>query len=242
MTTAAEIKRELRAQLESTKNGNTPRWAVFEELRLGAGFARGGISRTAIRGTITHLRRAKKEGRTTIGDIDVDQEIERLSASLHDPDLDRRESRIDVFALDCYSSGNYQRRAYEIKCSRSDLFAELRDPSKRAPWLELVTAFYIVIPKGLATVEEILELAPEVGVMYYTPMPDKPRISLCTCEDKPRAHWLHAHDCPYAGPAKAYEKASRGRRINTARRAMALGGTEPSWEFVASILRAAAAR
>lgn len=245
--TATEIKHALRHQLTRTRNGNTPRWAVFEELRLGTGFGRG-VARTTIKANLAHYRKLHREGEMTTGSVHplvVTEQIERFEAMLEDPELDRRQSRIDVFAMDCYESGNYERRAYEIKVSRGDLFSELRDPSKRAPWLELVTGFYFVIPKGLATTTEITELAPECGVMYYSRLPDKPKPrDLCTCPDlrqrKSSSAWVHLRECPYRDPAEAYEKAQRGRRINTARPAMKLDGTEPSWSLVASILRAAA--
>lgn len=241
--TAAEVKRELRAQLESKKNGTTPRWAVLEELRLGTGFAvdRGHMSRTAILKMLGRLRARRKNGDTMIGPVVIDDEIARYEELLRGDRLDRRESRIDMFAMDCYESGGYERRAYEIKVSRSDLFAELKDPSKRAPWLEIVTGFYYVFPKDLATAAEVAELAPECGVIYYQPAPGKMTaedvMEICECGNATEfSAWRHGHGCP----VREWEKRSRGRRFNTARKAMDLGGIEPSWSLVASILRAAA--
>ena len=60
---------------------------------------------------------------------------------------------IDAYAISCW--GDLERIAYEIKVSKSDFNLEMRNPSKRRPWLALSNRFYFVTPKGLLKPEEV---------------------------------------------------------------------------------------
>lgn len=56
------------------------------------------------------------------------------------------EQRIDAFALALWHSFRYERVAYEIKVSRSDLLRELANPWKCEAALALSNRFYLVVP------------------------------------------------------------------------------------------------
>lgn len=62
---------------------------------------------------------------------------------------------IDGFALNCYPSKNMQRIAYEVKISRGDFLAELKNPEKREPFMRYVNQFFFATPVGLVEPEEI---------------------------------------------------------------------------------------
>lgn len=65
---------------------------------------------------------------------------------------------IDVFAQRFWRHGpGFQRVAYEVKVSRSDLLAELRRPQKRSLALELSNRFYFATPPGLVRPGELPE-------------------------------------------------------------------------------------
>lgn len=66
---------------------------------------------------------------------------------------------IDLLAVDAWSSASVV--GYEVKISRSDLRSELLNPTKRAVAIALTTHFYIAVPKGLLTPEEIAWREPE---------------------------------------------------------------------------------
>lgn len=66
--------------------------------------------------------------------------------------------RIDVFAQRFWSGGvGPIRVAYEIKVSRADFLAEVRNPEKRTKAIELSNQFYFAAPKGLLRASEIPE-------------------------------------------------------------------------------------
>lgn len=57
-----------------------------------------------------------------------------------------RESYMDAFAMCCYPSKGLTRVAFEIKVSRSDWLAELRDPGKRKNAMRVSHQFWFVAP------------------------------------------------------------------------------------------------
>lgn len=57
--------------------------------------------------------------------------------------------RIDALACNLWRSGRYERIAYEVKVSRSDLLRELARPSKRAAALALAHRWVLATPVGL---------------------------------------------------------------------------------------------
>ena len=67
------------------------------------------------------------------------------------------ERRIDAWALDCYPSSGLKRIAFEVKVSRSDFLAEMRQPEKRLPAMEVSNEFYFVAPVGIIQREELPE-------------------------------------------------------------------------------------
>ncbi|KKL54342.1 hypothetical protein LCGC14_2266380 [marine sediment metagenome] len=64
---------------------------------------------------------------------------------------------IDGFALNCYPSKKYVKVAYEVKISRGDFLAELKNPDKREPFLRFSNQFFFVAPVGLINPEEVPE-------------------------------------------------------------------------------------
>jgi hypothetical protein len=72
------------------------------------------------------------------------------------------EKRIDFWAIEAIPSKRFRRVAYEIKVSRADFLAELRQPRKRARALLLSNEFYFITPPGLV---KDAELPPECGLV-----------------------------------------------------------------------------
>jgi hypothetical protein len=75
-------------------------------------------------------------------------------------------SRIDLFAIYCWSEHRFQRVACEVKTSRSDFLAEIRKSSKRQDALDLSHLFYFCAPKGLIQPHEIPD---EAGLIEVQP-------------------------------------------------------------------------
>lgn len=71
------------------------------------------------------------------------------------------EQRLDFWAMAALPSQRFRRVAYEIKISRADFLAELRQPLKRRRALLLSNEFYFVAPPGLI---QAGELPPECGL------------------------------------------------------------------------------
>lgn len=65
------------------------------------------------------------------------------------------EQRMDAWAMNCWPSKHFERIAFEVKVSRSDLLAELHHPEKKDSALELSNYFYFVTPVDLMKVSEI---------------------------------------------------------------------------------------
>lgn len=77
------------------------------------------------------------------------------------------EQRLDVWAIAYWpSTQGIKRVAYEVKVSRSDFLAELKNPLKRRRALLLSNEFYFAAPKGLIGVSE---LPPEAGLVEVDP-------------------------------------------------------------------------
>lgn len=69
---------------------------------------------------------------------------------------------VDGVAFNVWPSKGHIIIAFEIKVSRSDFRAELKDPSKRAAAVKMADEFYFVVPKGLV---EPGEVPHECGLM-----------------------------------------------------------------------------
>lgn len=69
---------------------------------------------------------------------------------------------MDAWAIHYWPSKQNRTIAYEIKVSRSDFRAEIRNPMKRRPALRLSREFYFAAPAGLIQPEEI---PPECGLV-----------------------------------------------------------------------------
>lgn len=64
--------------------------------------------------------------------------------------------RIDVLLVRAANViGDIERLAIEIKVSRSDFLADVRNPSKQAPWRELAHRHAYAVPDGLVTPDEV---------------------------------------------------------------------------------------
>lgn len=114
---------------------------------------------------------------------------------------------IDLLALNAWSKADVI--GYEVKVSRSDLRRELLRPHKRAGALARTTEFYLAVPAGLLTPEEIAYAEPEWE-------PEDFKREMCpgvTPFGRPRAHWL---DKPYGGRCHRgyrYDREHRGRYV-----------------------------
>jgi hypothetical protein len=67
------------------------------------------------------------------------------------------ERRIDAWAICYYPSRGLHRIAYEVKASRADWLAELRNPEKHQAALEISNLFYFVMPEGITKEDEVPE-------------------------------------------------------------------------------------
>jgi hypothetical protein len=223
---AFEIKGELRKWINRHHTGKgSPRWAIFEELRFGMGLGGRDVRSAARMLTGSGLSIAEKEALR-----------DRLVADQFDP-ADNPESRIDVFAIDCWAGhdGKHERRAYEVKVDRSDLLVELRNPTKRLPWLGIAHGFYIVAPEGITTAAEIEERAPECGLIIYGRRPERPDTAICSCNNRHTdVSWHHGFGCDFKEALRSYE---RWGSLTEVKAPIALDGGDPSWGLVASILR-----
>lgn len=73
------------------------------------------------------------------------------------------ERRLDAWAINCYPSKGLLRVAFEVKITRSDFLAELKQPEKRQQGMEVSNLFYFVTPKGLVRSRD--ELPTECGLI-----------------------------------------------------------------------------
>jgi hypothetical protein len=69
--------------------------------------------------------------------------------------------RADLFAFYPWESRKNRRIVVEVKVSRADFAAELKEPGKRACALAVSSEYYFAVPKGLVT---RADLPPEAGL------------------------------------------------------------------------------
>lgn len=67
------------------------------------------------------------------------------------------EQRFDAWALNCWPSKGFVSIAFEVKISRSDFLAELKNPKKRKQAMDFSCEFYFVTPLKLVKLDEIPE-------------------------------------------------------------------------------------
>lgn len=81
---------------------------------------------------------------------------------------------IDLLALDCWQPADVV--GYEVKVSRSDLRAELLEPAKRMEAVARCTRFYLAVPRGLLTDEELAFEEPDWSLSDFErePCPGTP--------------------------------------------------------------------
>lgn len=117
---------------------------------------------------------------------------------------------IDLLALNAWQKADVI--GYEVKISRSDLRRELLKPHKRSDALERTTEFYLAVPEGLLTPDEIAFEEPEWEEGDF----ERERCPGVAPFGKPRASWL---DPPYGGRchrAPFYDREhKRGVRVVT---------------------------
>jgi len=63
--------------------------------------------------------------------------------------------RLDAFALNCLPYHGMRRICYEIKMSRADFLAELKNPLKRRIGMRFSNEFYFVTPGGMLAAGEV---------------------------------------------------------------------------------------
>jgi hypothetical protein len=99
--------------------------------------------------------------------------------------------RLDAFALNCLPHHGMRRICYEIKMSRADFLAELKNPLKKRIGMRFSNEFYFVTPGGMlaagevptecglveighATFEEWKEIIKrQAGLFHYDPERDR---------------------------------------------------------------------
>jgi hypothetical protein len=103
---------------------------------------------------------------------------------------------IDLLALNAWRKADVI--GYEVKVSRSDLRRELLRPHKRAVALERTSEFYLAVPEGLLTKEEIAYEEPEWKAVDFDrqPCPGVPRFGAPPAH---RRHWDPDYK-PFGGP------------------------------------------
>lgn len=103
---------------------------------------------------------------------------------------------IDFLAFSAWASasgGRYARIGYEVKVSRSDLRSELLRPSKRAENVAWCNEFYLAVPKGLLTADEMAYEEPEWAPEDFQGAPC-PGFAGQRCEPRwRRQRWLKTH-------------------------------------------------
>ena len=134
------------------------------------------------------------------------------------------EKRLDGFAMHYWPSHGWERTAYEVKISRSDLLRELKDPKKRRPALAVSNFFYFVTTPGLAKVDEI---PPECGLIeVYPEYPVSGKVD--------PLEYLWGHE---AGSFNSYNHARKEPVLRHTVPAVHRDTWAPSWGFVASLVR-----
>ena len=67
--------------------------------------------------------------------------------------------RLDMIALDCYSSNGFRVDGFEIKVSTSDLRRELEDPEKHVAFFDVIDYYTLAAPAGV--VEPLMDIIPK---------------------------------------------------------------------------------
>jgi O-acetyl-ADP-ribose deacetylase (regulator of RNase III) len=75
---------------------------------------------------------------------------------------------IDAFAISLWPSSGFKRVVYEMKVSRADFVAELRNPAKRFQARVLAHEFWYVMPAGIFDVKDVPEMD-GCGVIEVSP-------------------------------------------------------------------------
>jgi hypothetical protein len=126
----SKLARHVRTALRNrhrTSMSKLPEWCYFEELAIGSAWR---------------------------GNRSLRKEVAARSDG-YEFDITEAGQRIDGFAIARYESAKARRIAYEIKVSRGDFLAEMKDPDKRVAALRVSNEFYFVAPKGLIQPQEI---------------------------------------------------------------------------------------
>lgn len=74
--------------------------------------------------------------------------------------------RFDLIAIMGWQSRGHEAMGFEVKVSRSDWLAELKDPAKAEPLVRLCSRWWIAAPPGVVRVEE---LPPAWGLLVLHP-------------------------------------------------------------------------
>jgi hypothetical protein len=67
----------------------------------------------------------------------------------------RCQRRFDLIAINGWESGNREVHGVEIKVSRSDFLAEMKDPAKSKPLAALCNRYWLACPPGVAEANEV---------------------------------------------------------------------------------------
>jgi len=92
---------------------------------------------------------------------------------------------VDALAMNCYAYRKWPLVGYEIKVSRSDFMAELRNPAKTARSAAFCSSFYFACPTGLVQAKEVPD---PYGLMVVHPN-GKTRIVKQSRLERPEPTW-----------------------------------------------------
>lgn len=93
--------------------------------------------------------------------------------------------KVDALAMNCYAYLKWPLVGYEIKVSRSDFTAELREPAKTARSAAFCSAFYFACPAGLIEPKEVPD---PYGLMVVQPS-GRTRIVKQSRLERPEPTW-----------------------------------------------------
>lgn len=96
------------------------------------------------------MNKLEKEDLLVVGDIEVNTQYGKSR-----PDILTMKKTLNI--------SNMNPTAYEIKHSRADFFSDIKNPQKRASYLEIADKLYYVCEEGLIKKEEVPE---ECGLIY----------------------------------------------------------------------------
>lgn len=102
-----------------------------------------------------------------------------------------RVRRIDVLLLRAAASrdtGNgIERLAIEVKVSRGDFLADIRNPAKQAPWRAIAHRHAYAVPRGLVAVDEV---PADSGLIVVDPREDgyRPLVEFARIAPRPAGH------------------------------------------------------